>query len=256
MKQFATDRGADRTRQRLRRRPHQPAGDAARPRAGAMTAAGRLMSAGRARSPWPPCRGTPARRPQPEPLEPAGLRHGRPDDLQRRRFVRRGARHPSAAPSSAAACAWSFPADRTSKSAPGASRRTASGRSSTSTGQVFPLGIPTDGHDDAARDHRRLALPRRCSARGSRRTSAAATPRCATRRPPSSPATDDDVSDRFNGFHLTGGADFRLARWIAVGGDVAWTSIADAIGESGASAVFEEDNLGGTSLRVRLILGR
>ena len=67
--------------------------------------------------------------------------------------------------------------------------------------------------------------------------------------------TDDDLSDRFgNGFHLTGGADVRLGRWIAVGGDVTWTSIADAIGTSGASAVFEEDNLGGTSLRVRMIL--
>jgi hypothetical protein len=66
----------------------------------------------------------------------------------------------------------------------------------------------------------------------------------------------DDLSDRFNGFHLTGGADVRLARWIAVGGDVTWTSVADAIGTSGASAVFEEDNLGGTSLRVRIILGR
>ena len=126
----------------------------------------------------------------------------------------------------------------------------------TSNGQVFPLGIPLTVHDDAARDHRRLALPRAARPRGSRRTSAAATRRCATRRRPSSPTTTTTSSDRFNGFHLTGGADFRLARWVAVGGDVTWTSVGDAIGESGASAVFEEDDLGGTSVRVRLILGR
>ena len=125
---------ADGTRQRLRRRPDQPAGDTARPRAGAMTAAGRLMSATALARPRRP----PAGRRRPDrtrALEPAGLRHGRPDDLQRRRFVRRRARHPSAAPSTAAACAWSFPADRTSKSARGASRRTASGRLSPRPGR-------------------------------------------------------------------------------------------------------------------------
>ena len=66
----------------------------------------------------------------------------------------------------------------------------------------------------------------------------------------------ENVSERFNGFHLTGGADVRLGRWVAVGGDVTWTSIGDALGEGGVSAAFEEDDLGGTSVRIRIFIGR
>ncbi len=69
-------------------------------------------------------------------------------------------------------------------------------------------------------------------------------------------ADDEDISDRFNGFHLTGGAELRLGRWVALTGDVMWTSVGDAIGTGGVAEVFEEDDLGGTSVRIRLILGR
>ena len=66
----------------------------------------------------------------------------------------------------------------------------------------------------------------------------------------------DDVDDTFNGFHVVGGVEVRLFRWVGLGGDVVWTSVADAIGEGGASKAFGEDNLGGTSLRVKLVIGR
>jgi hypothetical protein len=69
-------------------------------------------------------------------------------------------------------------------------------------------------------------------------------------------ADGEDVSDRFNGFHLTGGVEVRLGRWVALTGDVLWTSVGDAIGTGGVSESFEENDLGGTSVRVRLILGR
>ncbi len=125
----------------------------------------------------------------------------------------------------------------------------------TSTGQVFPLGIPmtvtmTPLEITGGWRLHGLLGPRFTPYVGGGFTS------MRYEETAEFAGTDDDVSDRFNGFHLTGGADYRLARWIAVGGDVTWTSIADAIGESGVSAVFEEDNLGGTSVRVRIILGR
>ncbi len=66
----------------------------------------------------------------------------------------------------------------------------------------------------------------------------------------------DDVDETFNGFHVVGGIEVRLHRWVGLGGDVVWTSVADAIGEGGASKAFGEDNLGGTSLRVKLVIGR
>ncbi|MGE0363856.1 MAG: hypothetical protein AB7H93_14215 [Vicinamibacterales bacterium] len=66
----------------------------------------------------------------------------------------------------------------------------------------------------------------------------------------------ENVSDRFSGYHLTGGAEMRLHRWVALTGDMMWTAVPDAIGGAGASQVFEEDDLGGTSLRLRLVIGR
>lgn len=66
----------------------------------------------------------------------------------------------------------------------------------------------------------------------------------------------DDVDESFNGFHVVGGAEVRLHRWVGVAADVVWTSVGKAIGDGGASKAFDEDNLGGTSLRVKLVIGR
>jgi len=72
-------------------------------------------------------------------------------------------------------------------------------------------------------------------------------------------STDDDeedFDDRFHGFHILGGVDVRLRSWLGVAGEVVWTSVPDAIGESGASQAFDETNLGGTSIRVKVVVGR
>ena len=67
---------------------------------------------------------------------------------------------------------------------------------------------------------------------------------------------DDDVDDRFNGFHLVGGAEYVALPWLAIGGELAWSSVPDALGEGGVSAAFDEDNLGGTTFRVKISVGR
>jgi hypothetical protein len=67
---------------------------------------------------------------------------------------------------------------------------------------------------------------------------------------------NENVDERFPGFHLQGGVEFLPMRWLAVGGEVTWSSIADAIGEAGVSKHFNEDNLGGTSFRLKIIVGR
>lgn len=66
----------------------------------------------------------------------------------------------------------------------------------------------------------------------------------------------DDVSESFNGFHVLGGGEVRVHRLVGFQAEVVWTSIADAIGEGGASQVFGETNLGGTSARLKLVIGR
>ena len=66
----------------------------------------------------------------------------------------------------------------------------------------------------------------------------------------------EDVDEWFRGFHLLGGAEYQAWRWVAVGGEVAWSSIADALGAGGASAAFDEHNLGGTTIRLKISVGR
>lgn len=69
-------------------------------------------------------------------------------------------------------------------------------------------------------------------------------------------APGEDINERFGGFHVVGGAEFQTFRWLAVGGEVVWSTIPDAIGEGGVSAAFDEDNLGGTSVRLKISVGR
>jgi hypothetical protein len=67
---------------------------------------------------------------------------------------------------------------------------------------------------------------------------------------------DEDVDERFGGFHVVGGVEYLPLGWMAVGGEVAWSSIADALGEGGVSAAFDENNLGGTTIRLKISIGR
>lgn len=66
----------------------------------------------------------------------------------------------------------------------------------------------------------------------------------------------DDVDERFGGYHLRGGAEYKVTRWLGVAGEVAWTTVPDAIGRGGVSAAFNENDLGGTSFRARITVGR
>ena len=70
-------------------------------------------------------------------------------------------------------------------------------------------------------------------------------------------ATSRENADAFfNGYHLLGGAEYKLTRWLGVAGEASWTTVPDAIGEAGVSAAFDENNLGGTTLRLKLTIGR
>jgi len=67
---------------------------------------------------------------------------------------------------------------------------------------------------------------------------------------------DENVDERFNGYHLLAGAEVRVTRWLGLGGEVAWSRVPDGLGASGVSAEFDETDLGGTSLRLKLSIGR
>ena len=70
--------------------------------------------------------------------------------------------------------------------------------------------------------------------------------------------TGEDIDDTFTGYHVLGGAEFRLGRWFGVAGEAQWTSVPDAFDDdsSSAAAEFDEHNLGGFALRVKFVVGR
>jgi hypothetical protein len=66
----------------------------------------------------------------------------------------------------------------------------------------------------------------------------------------------DDMDETFGGYHLLGGAEYKITQWLGLAGEASWTTVPDAIGESGVSAAFNETNLGGTTFRFKLTIGR
>lgn len=66
----------------------------------------------------------------------------------------------------------------------------------------------------------------------------------------------EDTNETFNGYHASGGAEYRIVRWAGIAGEVAWTTVPDAIGETGVSAAFDEHDLGGLTVRFKITIGR
>ncbi|HEX2449962.1 MAG TPA: hypothetical protein VHJ69_02415 [Gemmatimonadales bacterium] len=58
------------------------------------------------------------------------------------------------------------------------------------------------------------------------------------------------------GYHVSGGAEFRLAPFAWLAGEVQWASVPDGLGEAGIGAVFDESDLGATTFRLKVIIGR
>jgi hypothetical protein len=66
----------------------------------------------------------------------------------------------------------------------------------------------------------------------------------------------ENVDERFGGYHAQVGVEFHGWRWISVGGEASFSTIANALGEAGVSKHFNEDNLGGASVRLKISVGR
>ena len=66
----------------------------------------------------------------------------------------------------------------------------------------------------------------------------------------------EDVDENFGGYHFKGGVEYKIRRWLGVGGEAQWSTIPDAIGTAGVSETFKETDLGGTALRVKITIGR
>ncbi len=68
---------------------------------------------------------------------------------------------------------------------------------------------------------------------------------------------DEDAKETFLGYHIVGGAEIAIARWLSAAGEGQWTAVPEALGQdpNGVSGFFGEDDLGGASVRVKVIVG-
>jgi opacity protein-like surface antigen len=62
----------------------------------------------------------------------------------------------------------------------------------------------------------------------------------------------DDVDERFTSYHVLGGVDVPIWRWLAVGVEGHYRWVPDGLGASGVSREFNETNLGGATIRAKV----
>ena len=67
---------------------------------------------------------------------------------------------------------------------------------------------------------------------------------------------DENVDERFTSYHAVGGVEYGATRWLFVAGEVRYAWVPDALGAPGVSAEFDESDLGGVSVAVKVMIGR
>ena len=65
----------------------------------------------------------------------------------------------------------------------------------------------------------------------------------------------DNIDEKYASYHILGGVEVPLLSWLWLGGEGQYTWVPSSIGEEGISAEFDETDLGGFALRVKLSVG-
>ena len=66
----------------------------------------------------------------------------------------------------------------------------------------------------------------------------------------------ENVSERFTSYHAVAGVEYAATRWLFVAGEVRYAAVPDALGAPGIAADFDESDLGGVSVAVKVLVGR
>jgi len=66
----------------------------------------------------------------------------------------------------------------------------------------------------------------------------------------------ENLSEHFTGYHVLGGVEFVSRSWLRAALEVQYTTVPNAIGTTGASAAFNERNLGGVHGRLKIMIGK
>ena len=66
----------------------------------------------------------------------------------------------------------------------------------------------------------------------------------------------ESVDEWHRGYHAHGGVEFRTRRWLTPAVEARYTTVPDALGRSGATALLTESNLGGWQVDAKVLIGR
>ncbi len=66
---------------------------------------------------------------------------------------------------------------------------------------------------------------------------------------------DENADETYSSYHVLGGIEVRNG-WVATAFEAQFTQVPDALGTGGVSAAFNEHNLGGFTMRVKVLVGR
>jgi opacity protein-like surface antigen len=71
-------------------------------------------------------------------------------------------------------------------------------------------------------------------------------------------SSDEDETTTHTGYHVLAGVETPLRKWVAAAVDAQWARVPNAFGDSAASvaSLYDEHDLGGFTLTVRIILGQ
>ena len=70
------------------------------------------------------------------------------------------------------------------------------------------------------------------------------------------PGASEEISDTFTSYHVLGGVDFPVSKWIGVGAEATWRFVPNGLEDSPVAEQFGEKDLGGLTFRVLVIVGR
>jgi opacity protein-like surface antigen len=68
----------------------------------------------------------------------------------------------------------------------------------------------------------------------------------------------ENVKKTYQGYQLVGGAEFRLASWLGAAAEAQWSRVPKALGQddNSVSKMYSETDLGGSTFRVKIVLGQ
>jgi opacity protein-like surface antigen len=66
----------------------------------------------------------------------------------------------------------------------------------------------------------------------------------------------ENVDERHTSYHALGGVEVSVSKWVFAAFEAQYTSVPDGLGDTGVAEAFDESNLGGMSLRVKVLVGR